>query len=101
MLMSRCVRSSGLFLLAAATFRPMSKYDALRQLLEPHTDRVTVTFEDLDKLLPGGLPVSAYTRDAWWGNEVDGRHVQARAWRAAGFRARPDRAAQLAHFDPI
>jgi hypothetical protein len=44
-------------------------------------------------------PQSASDYRAWWSNERGGtRHVQSRAWRAAGYVANPDLANELAQF---
>jgi hypothetical protein len=45
-----------------------------------------MSFDELDELIPGGLPPSAYNHQAWWSNEGVGSHVQARSWLDAGFR---------------
>ena len=42
------------------------------------------TFDEVARLLAGGLPSSAYRHSAWWAN--DDSHVQAAGWRAAGWR---------------
>lgn len=65
----------------------MDKYDPLREHLTAVSDRdvVRMTFNELAGLV-GSLPASAWQHQAWWGNEVDGRHVQAHAWLDAGWR---------------
>ena len=64
----------------------MSKYGPLRQhLASASGNEVTMSFSDLDALV-GGLPASARRYSAWWSNEKEGRHVQARAWADAGWR---------------
>jgi hypothetical protein len=66
----------------------VGKYDGLREyLLRQHSDRVTMSFEQVAAVVPGALPSSAYNHQAWWANEVSGSHVEARAWLDAGFRA--------------
>lgn len=42
-----------------------------------------MSLEDIADLVGGPLD-SAYRYQAWWANESDGRHVQARSWRRAG-----------------
>jgi hypothetical protein len=62
----------------------MLKYDPLTAHLAavPEQDaRVEMRFGDVERLV-GGLPASARTYRPWWGNSS---HVQARAWRAAGW----------------
>ena len=64
----------------------MSKYARLRRHLEGRTeDEVTVSFGEIDELV-AGLPASARNHRAWWSNEAEGSHVQARAWIDAGWR---------------
>lgn len=61
------------------------KYGPLcRHLMTVQGKRWPVTFREVETILGCELPPSARKRRAWWGN--DGTHVQARAWRAAGWR---------------
>lgn len=63
----------------------MAKYDALRRhLLARSGDLHVMEFDDIAGLV-GGLPPSASRYLEWWSNH-DGRHVQAHAWLAAGWR---------------
>ena len=63
----------------------VGKYDALAQwLLRAGDCTVEVSFRELDRIVPGGLPASARTYLAWWANEQEGSHVQARGWLAVG-----------------
>lgn len=66
----------------------MGRYDPLRaHLVEANAKgqyRVEMTFNEIERLV-GGLPASARKYDAWWSNEQDGQHVQARAWLDAGY----------------
>jgi len=58
----------------------MAKYDPLCDYLDRlPPNAVTISFETIADLV-GGLPHSAYAHRPWWANEVDGQHVQARAW---------------------
>jgi hypothetical protein len=61
------------------------KYDPLRVLLLAAADRgqgvVELAFDEIARLV-GGLPESATTLRSWWANSS---HVQALAWRSAGF----------------
>jgi len=62
----------------------MAKYDGLfEHLCKAGDGPLEISFEAIDAVV-GGLPTSAYTYSAWWANEADGRHVQARAWMNAG-----------------
>lgn len=65
----------------------MGKYDPLRDHLASVTDRAVVrmTFNEIAGLV-GSLPASAWQHREWWSNEADGTHVQAGAWRDAGWR---------------
>ena len=61
----------------------MAKYDPLfEHLCRAGNGPVEMTFDEVAALV-GGLPPSA-TRQAWWANEREGRHVQAHAWLNAG-----------------
>ena len=63
----------------------MAKYDPLARWLRAQPGpSITVDFGQLDRLV-GGLPPSAHNHQAWWANEVGGRHVQARGWLDAGW----------------
>lgn len=65
----------------------MSKYDPLTQHLKAtRADRVTMTFAELEKVLGFPLPPSSRKHRAWWANDPQG-HVNAKAWREAGYRA--------------
>jgi hypothetical protein len=62
----------------------MAKYDPLfEQLCRTGDGPVAMSFAEIDPLV-GGLPPSAVRYPAWWGNEVDAHHVQAKAWIEAG-----------------
>jgi hypothetical protein len=80
----------------------VSKYSALRDWLRiTGTPTVTVSFDRLVTIVPGGLPASAFVHDAWWSNETgDSGHVQSVAgWIAAGYRvAQVDRANRTVTF---
>jgi hypothetical protein len=63
----------------------VAKYSPLRRHLAAEVGpRADMTFAEIDELI-GGLPASARRHRAWWSNERDGRHVQARAWIDAGW----------------
>jgi hypothetical protein len=62
----------------------VAKYDPLREHLCLTGERsVTLSFVGIDEIV-GGLPRSAGEYREWWAN--DDHHVQARAWRAAGYK---------------
>ena len=65
----------------------MAKYDPLHQHLTRRAGGpVSMSFEQISALVPGGLPPSAYNHQAWWANQTDGGHTHARAWLDAGYR---------------
>ena len=67
----------------------MSVYDPLRLKLETvEGPNVRLSFAELEGILGKPLPGSAYRFSAWWGNNRNVGHVQARAWLGAGFEAR-------------
>jgi len=67
----------------------MSKYDPLRDYLkrlsQTHNE-ITLSFEQINRILEADLPKSAYQYREWWSNEVGGRHVQAHSWQDAGWK---------------
>jgi hypothetical protein len=65
----------------------MGKYDPIREFLfTSGKATISVSFDELGKLVSGGLPMSAYTYPAWWANEHEPQtHVQKHAWMAAGY----------------
>ncbi|TAM01114.1 MAG: HNH endonuclease [Paraburkholderia sp.] len=63
----------------------MAKYDALEAHLRSLTgDTVRLTFEEINTMLPKGLPPSAYEHPPFWSNTDS--HVHAVAWQRAGWR---------------
>ncbi len=66
----------------------MAKYDPLQRLLERNgSPALTLRFAEIDAVV-GGLPAYARSGDLrWWENENEsGHHVQAKAWREAGYK---------------
>ncbi len=64
------------------------KYTPLEHYLHglPVTQKeVTMTFEQIERILNDKLPPSTYEYQAWWANEKEGNHVNARAWANAGW----------------
>jgi len=47
---------------------------------------VTLSFEQIERILNDKLPPSAYNHRAWWANEREGQHVHAHAWLDAGWK---------------
>ena len=65
------------------------KYTPLEQYLRdlPGTQKeVTLSFEQIEGIISSKLPPSAYGYQAWWANEKEGNHVNARAWAHAGWK---------------
>ena len=68
----------------------MSIYDPLKRRLTAATEgSVSLSFDDVEKLIGQPLPKSAYEYEAWWSNEdpVKTTHSQSKAWTTAGFDA--------------
>ena len=67
----------------AGKYTPLEDY--LRDL--PKSQReVTLRFEEIERILNGKLPSSAYEDRRWWDHETAGNHVSQRAWINAGWR---------------
>jgi len=67
----------------------MSKYSPISDFLNkqpPHIHDKTVSFDTLEDLIGDMLPESAYTYQAWWGNEKNKSRSQARSWMEAGWK---------------
>lgn len=54
--------------------------------LRVNQSEVTLSFEQIERILNDKLPPSASQYRAWWENEVEGSHIQARAWMDAGWK---------------
>ena len=78
----------------------MRKYDPLVKFLEdsPRTEGTAIlSYAQIEDLTGKALPISAHRYRSWWGN--DSYHVQAVAWRAAGWRVfKVDLARQVVTF---
>jgi hypothetical protein len=77
----------------------MSKYEPLQRYLAEQPGReLPMTFKDIESVLGFRLPDSARAHRPWWSNNV-GTHVNAAAWRRAGWRtARVDLASEKVTF---
>ncbi len=63
----------------------MAKYEALGTYLKRQpSDRVPMTFAEIEKIIGAKLPRSALEHRPWWGNSA-ANHVNAKAWLDAGF----------------
>jgi len=57
----------------------------LKELIES-THEITLTFEQIEKILAFKLPSSAYEDRRWWDHKTEGNHVNKRAWANAGWK---------------
>lgn len=63
-----------------------SKYEPLHQHLTGVTsDRIRLSFQEIERILRFSLPNSARQYAPWWAN-TGGSHIQADAWMSAGWR---------------
>jgi hypothetical protein len=68
----------------------MSRYAQLTPLLLASQEpRIVLSFDELDKVVAGGLPNSAKQYHAWWANNAASQ-PHAKFWLDAGRRAAPD-----------
>ena len=63
-------------------YTPLEKY--LREL-PASEDEITLTFEHIEQILSGPLPLSAKEDVAWWGNQKQGTQVETIPWMNAGW----------------
>ena len=64
----------------------MSKYDPLNRFLsQQSSDRITLTFSEIEAVLGFTLPASAHRHTAWWSNSNTKAHPYSQAWTDAGF----------------
>ncbi|MDH5858813.1 endonuclease NucS domain-containing protein [Lampropedia aestuarii] len=76
----------------------MSRYAQLTSvLLSNPAAQITLTFDELEQIVSGGLPASAKQYPAWWANNASSQ-PHARYWLDAGRRAKPNFKANLAVF---
>jgi len=64
-------------------YTPLENY--LRELPESRKV-VTLSFEQIERILNDKLPSSAYEDLRWWVSEKEGNHVHGRAWAIAGWK---------------
>lgn len=67
----------------AGKYTPLEKY---LSALPESTPELTLTFEQIEKILTGKLPASAYEDRRWWEHETEGNHRKTRSWSNAGWR---------------
>lgn len=76
----------------------MSRYSQLTPLLLASQEpQIVLSFDELDKVVAGGLPNSAKQYNAWWANNASSQ-PHAKFWLDAGRRASPDFKAKKAVF---
>jgi hypothetical protein len=64
----------------------MSKYDPLYEhLLYSGRDAISMSFEEIERVIGRPLPASARKLREWWANNPTG-HTQAKAWHMASYR---------------
>ena len=64
-------------------YAPLEHY--LRNLPEDQGE-ITLGLAEIERILNATLPASAYGYEAWWANEKEGNHVNARSWSTAGWK---------------
>ena len=67
----------------AGKYTPLEHY--LRDL-RVNQKEVTLSFEQIERILNDKLPSSAYEDRRWWDHETEGNHVNKRAWANAGWK---------------
>jgi hypothetical protein len=60
-------------------------YPLYERLLFSGSERITMTFGEIEAVLGRNLPATARKRTAWWSNNAEG-HVQALAWLNSSYR---------------
>ncbi len=80
----------------------MGKYDPLRNYLKNcRRDEVTLSFDEVERIVGFALPSSSAKYDAWWANvdsSITAAHSQAIAWHSAGYSAQADRRGRTVTF---
>jgi len=67
--------------------RTISRREARSEKREARSETIyNIGFGAIEEILSAPLPPSARKHPAWWSNEINGRHVNARAWMNTGFR---------------
>ena len=67
----------------AGKYTPLENY--LRDLPERQRE-VTLSFQQIERILNAKLPSSAYEDRRWWDHETEGNHINQRAWANAGWK---------------
>jgi hypothetical protein len=75
--------------LPAADAGKLTKYVPLARHLvniDPKITEIEMSFSEIENLLKSKLPPSARKHQAWWANDAEHGHVQAKAWLSVGWR---------------
>lgn len=65
----------------------MKKYDPLfRYLSGQKSEKVSLSFSEIETIINDELPASAYSYPQWWSNSKTKAHPYCRAWIDAGYR---------------
>lgn len=68
----------------------MAKYEPLLNYLSEvrrNKNEITLSFQEVEKIIAGHLPRLAFEYREWWSNQADvSNRPQAAAWTKAGFR---------------
>lgn len=66
----------------------MRKYTPLMLFLDKCKDtEITLSYEEIEKIIGEKLPKTAYEKSQWWSNN-DNTHTQSAAWSDVGYRTR-------------
>lgn len=66
----------------------MSKYDPLMDFLDKCQDvEITLSYEEIEKIIGEKLPNTAYKKTEWWSNH-DQTHTQSSAWSDVGYKTK-------------
>jgi hypothetical protein len=84
------------------TVRVPPEYRALYTYLERrYASVVVLTFEQIEALLGGALPLPASTERAWWTGNAAQLQPHAAAWTGAGRTATPNLSARTVTFERL
>jgi len=67
----------------------MVKYIPLQEYLKQRyksNQEIYLSFRKMEEIIQEKLPPVAYHNRSWWANEVEGTHVQAKAWLTEGWK---------------
>lgn len=67
----------------AGKYTPLEHY---LTALQTSQQDITLSFDQIERILIDKLPPSAFKYQAWWGNQKKGSHVEAHAWMDAGWK---------------